>query len=454
MSAADNSFDSKAHLHLPDGMNYACLKCGRGCEDFEEIDIDPATVERLEHLAWRDLIQDKKSGAPPEYPSVPNPYSPGDLILRKIGPQRGQRACYFLTENKLCSIHCAHGEEAKPLACRSFPYGFTETPGGTYTGLSFACTAVLQNHGTPVAENRDEAEQTREFSRNKRTAAPEILLAPGLPLTWEQYLAVEKDLDDLLEIQNVGIGQRLIAQSVYLQLLTKFLREVRGTAQAEWSADADLNEKPLATFRRNMKGDSASREWERLLRIAERPSNSRLLRRVFLGFALAFRNAYGVKLGRVGTALYITGTYMRHALGMGTIDTPRLRNPLAYRDLLKVKFDPNLPEHEALLRRFFRHCLFRKDLLIQEEIGFAHSMTLMHYGLIHWYASAFAAAEGRKEVALEDLREGVRTVEQYFVFHSKFSRLFTDHPKLKGVMEGMFHRPLYAFAMAKPETEG
>ena len=186
------------------------------------------------------------------------------------------------------------------------------------------------------------------------------------------------------------------------------------------------------------------------LRAASRPKTSPLLRRIFLGYVLAFQATLGSKASRLGAALGVMRAYLSFAMGGGAVRLDRLGRTIDMKSILAVRFDPLRKDHDALLRRYFNHTLFRKDLLLHETVAYAHNMSLMAYGFIHWYSAAFAAAADSPDVELEHLIEGLRTVEELYVFHSKFSRLFSAHPRLRGIMEGMFQRPVFAFAMARP----
>lgn len=442
----DESTARPIDLHLPEGMNYSCIQCGRGCLDFDEIRVDPATVERLERLEVDHLIRTEQPGAPPV---MENRFSPGEHVLNKTGPCG---ACVFLTEEKLCGLHSAYGIESKPNACRSFPFGFTETPGGVYACVSFACTAVLQNHGDPVREQEREIRETYEFSPAIRKAPDEILLTAHLPLTWEQYLLIEEDLRELLASTETDFPGGLIAQSSYLWLLKKFLMEARESSGIEPGGSAWANEEPLALFRKSMRGKDDGPKWARLFSIARKRKSSPVNRRIALGYILSFRKVLENRSGRLGAAAMVVTTYLRHVRGKGIIELPGQDKSVSYRDIQSVRFDPNQPEQRELLRRFHDHCLFRKDLLLLEEVTFAHNVMLMAYALIHWYSAALAVLDGRAEIELEDLREGIRTVEEHYLFHSRFTRLFSDHPLLKSIMESMFRRPSFAFAIVSHDS--
>lgn len=439
--------DLNAPLHLPAGLNYACLQCGRGCEDFDDIEVDPVTQEGFERLGVGALARDGKPACEQSQWNV------DERIMRKIRGEKGIRPCCLLTDEKLCGVHCAHGIESKPLVCRSFPFAFVETPGGVYTRMSFACTAVLQNHGPSISTQGADIRETYGFTPSVRRAPDEILLAPGVPLTWEQYLAIEQDLDDILTAPSPSISTALLAQAAYLRMLTNLLRQARESAGAARGENPEAGAKALEVFRKGMGQSPDGPRWHRLFKLAAKPGGSPILRRTTLGFVLTLRHIGAKKRGRAVAGGMMFVSYLRSAFGVGNIPLLREADIIPYSRVRQMRFDPNRPEHRELLGRYFRHALFRKDLLLQDEMAFGHSMMLLNYGFMHWYAAALAASGGRDEVGIEDLTEAVRRVEEFFGLHSPLARVLGQHPGLKAILEGLFHRPAFAYAMARGEGE-
>lgn len=432
-------------FHLPPDINYACLQCGRGCELFDEVEADAETRARWETTDVERLLPSDV----PKQAHIESPWTPGKRIMPKRDRQGAGHPCVFLRGDKLCSIHCEYGLETKPKVCRSFPYRFVETPAGVYAGVTFACTAVLQNHGPAVSSQEGELRETFAFTPSRSTAPEEIMLAPQLPITWTQYTAIEHDLSELMNAaSDVGIG--LVAQSGYLNLLSQFLHEARTEAGAEIGGAPEANETPLRVFRAGMSQPANGRAWDRILRIAEKPRNAAVLRRVCLGYALAVRKQHESRLGKFGAMASVMMSYFRHALGRGWIELPYGLGKVAYRSIENIRLDPTKPEHDELLRRFFVHCIFRKDLLLADDVKFGHSLMLMRYGLLQWISAALAVQAGRTEILMEDLTEALRIVEaQYGTHYSAFGLMFSGHPKLHDLMQSMFARPVFAFAMAR-----
>ncbi len=434
---------SGSPLRLPAGLHYECLKCGRGCEDFDEIRVDAAAVARLETLPVAELMS---GGAVSPY--RPNPWRPGEFILQKVAGPSPTGACCFLAETKLCRLHAAHGIEAKPAACRSFPFAFVETPSGTFVALSFACTAVLRRHGAPVSGQEEGLRRTLTDSpARRRLDENELALCEGVPLSWEQYERIEADCAELLAATPTA-GAGLLAQAAYLRMLATFLRQAAGAQGGEASAgEAEERTAALELFRRRMAGDGSGRRWDRLLTLAERPRTSPALARLTLGYVLAFRAATERGGGRLATAARVTWGYVAWAGGWGRLRLPRLPGPVPWRALSRVHLNLKEPSQERLLRDYLAHCLFRKDLPARGEVLLGHNFLLLAYGFARVYAAAQAAAAGRAEATLEDLEEAIRAVEARHGLHSRFARLFGEHPWLRAMMQSLFDRAQYPYAM-------
>ena len=121
----------------------------------------PVAVDRRQHLDDCERCREELFGISAALARLKSA-DPGDAIgpspSRSIAPSRLRGAlgkakgidviaarggrCAALEPDEKCAIHAAHGGDAKPRACRIFPYTFIETP-----------TEVRVGHvlpGTPV----------------------------------------------------------------------------------------------------------------------------------------------------------------------------------------------------------------------------------------------------------------------------------------------------------------
>jgi hypothetical protein len=183
--------------------------------------------------------------------------------------------------------------------------------------------------------------------------------------------------------------------------------------------------------------------------MATRRRTSYLLRRACLGLTHELRNVYNRRRGRARSYVNIFSAYFAAAGGRGRIGLPTLKAPVTIERLERVAFDPSEPEMDELLTRYFRHRLFRKDLATADDVQFGARMQMLYWGLVQWYAAAWALDDGREAVTAADLREALRAIEKYFALHSTFDRLFGKYPILRGFLDRLFGRPLFVFSMAR-----
>jgi Fe-S-cluster containining protein len=430
-------------LHLPAGMRYECIRCGRSCGEFWEIQVDPEMAAEI-----RARPREQLDGArDPREPIGESSWTPGQHVMRL-----DKGCCCLRSDDNLCTLHKAFGFDAKPNICRSFPYRFVETPGGAYVGLSFACTAVLGNLGPAVDGQRAELERLFGYTHSRRVAAAPIALTTDLPLSWEQYVGIEEDLAALLDPAWGPIGLRLRAQAIYLQLLVKLMRQERAQ-MGGLGAGPEFSEQAIAVARARMRGRPED-PWGLPLGLARKGRRSELVRRMVLGVAHSLRNTYGRRRGRFASYAAFMRDYARHALGRGVIDLPALPRAVRYRELRGVRLETERPEIDELLTRYFRHALHRKDLLMAENVQMGHQMQLLHWGLMEWYAGALAVVDGAQAVALGHLVEALRNVEKYYVFHTTFNRLFARYPLLRSFMDTLMGNPLYIVSVGRGTWEG
>lgn len=97
--------------------------------------------ERIDRQGWA-----KKLGVAP-YVRI---RSEKGWVLNK----RDDGACVFLDEHNRCKIHAEFGEEAKPLACRIFPFSVRPVPNGWQASLRFDCPSVIASDGRPINSHR------------------------------------------------------------------------------------------------------------------------------------------------------------------------------------------------------------------------------------------------------------------------------------------------------------
>lgn len=178
-------------LQLPTIQNWSCHNCG-GCCRQHEIEITEAERARIVSQSWtgeagfpanQSLFQKRGFSWNPRY----------FLAHRPDG------ACVFLDENGLCRIHARHGEQAKPLACRIYPYAFHPSGGKITVSLRFSCPSVVGNRGRSLED------QKRELKELEADVVPEgadrispPVISRHEKLDWGDTLRIVRALDDEL----------------------------------------------------------------------------------------------------------------------------------------------------------------------------------------------------------------------------------------------------------------
>jgi Fe-S-cluster containining protein len=429
-------------------MNYTCTKCGKSCSLFEEINVEPASRDRLHSLPFQPLLPEPVRDLSP---LVKSPLDGKKDILRKHCGR-----CVFQQEDNLCAIHSRFGFDAKPQTCGDFPYRYVDTPAGVFVGLSFVCTAVQQNHGTPLAEQAADLAARLPTANSSFAAAGPFQLTNRHGISFDAYQLLEEDLANILRSPALSFSRRLLVQSVYLDLFEAFLREIRSDLPLTNPATAAEPGRFTAdTVRPDTSAVLALRSYltdhpEKLYRIQARFRASASLQRAFLGLITAFRQNLYIKAKnptRLGTMLRIVHHYATHAFGLGSVDLEALEGRFHYADFGRLHFPEDDPAVEQFLQRYFSHALFRKDLLMGRTIWLAHRFMLMHYALIRWHAVGIAALGGKAAIGIEEVREAVSHVERHYVLHTPFDRLFEDLPSLGMVLGSIVRKPAYAASM-------
>lgn len=128
-------------------QRYACLQCGKSCGDWR-IWVEPEAEHGLRrHPLALELEVRHQTFLQP----APNGW------YHLIHDAKGR--CHFLQKDNLCGLHASSGWMAKPRACRQFPFFLLQTPDGIQVGLSFRCTAVLQDHGHDWDSHQSDIQQ-------------------------------------------------------------------------------------------------------------------------------------------------------------------------------------------------------------------------------------------------------------------------------------------------------
>lgn len=166
---------SRIPLHLLPGQRFSCEGCGRCCRAPWNIAVDGPSRARISGSGLEARVR-REIGGPPLVED-----REGRVVLA-----RRSGACVFLDPAGRCRIHADLGVEAKPRACRQFPFLLQATPEGVYAGLSFLCPTVQAGRGAPL--ETAEAELRGFLDEEGGGSLPEA--TPG----WEERRALEAEM--------------------------------------------------------------------------------------------------------------------------------------------------------------------------------------------------------------------------------------------------------------------
>lgn len=432
----DTLSDPKTNIpfHLPQGMAYTCHNSGVCCHVFDSIPVDEAARNAIAGLD-RGRLNQLAGNETDLAVTMESSESQGPVLARKACG-----SCVMLTQDHLCAIHKVLSEEAKPQACQDFPWRYVETPGGVYVGLSFVCPSVRGNRGQLVAEQEDSLRLKYSRAASVREAPEEIMLNSHRALSWEDYLAFEQGLLDLMSLEDEPISVRLIACC----MLPGFVDQTLAMAGAE-----DMTRMGVVDIISALR----TRGYDHLLKLGRKNARrqSPRPRRMFLGMLASFANTLQrrEKQGRFLTVTGVIAQYARSAIGLGTIRLAPVDKPVSAQTLDEARLPESGPVAE-LITRYITHCIERKDLVLYGDVNRRLRMLAVSAALIAWYA---AALDRQGETGPENERTGdsweeaVSIVERLYGFHSTFFRFFERNKAFADIVDSFLLKPAFPYVL-------
>jgi lysine-N-methylase len=272
--------------HLPVVQNWDCHGCGNCCREYE-IPVTPAERERIVAQGWH---QDPAVGDLPLFVKRHRWSSEYSLF-------RTDRGCVFLSPEGRCRLHERFGPQAKPFACRLYP--FVLVPAGEHwrVSLRFACPSAATNQGRALNEHTGDIQQLAALlERNEQLQGrplPPPFLQRGQSVAWADLLrfvhvlvAQLRGPEERQPLQQrwrrclalVALCRRARFDKITGNRLTEFLQVVSSGLEAEVAtAPAELSppgwmgrmffRQMLAVFARRDRGDlrgpDARTRWRR-----------------------------------------------------------------------------------------------------------------------------------------------------------------------------------------------
>lgn len=357
----------------PGLQNYDCSGCGDCCRGRFAIGISQADRDRIVGQGWTD--EELGLGGKPLF----TPKGDGFQLAH-----RADGACIFLQENNLCRIHARHGEPAKPLSCRLYPFTFVPLGNQVRVDVRFDCPSTATNRGRPINTHRPELlELVKTAVPKQASALPPPPLYDDVQLTWGQLSRITETYEQVLLDVSIDLTRRITA----CINLTHLLRHPRMAA---------LDGRKLDDFL-----DAAAAEVQEtaLDDPLERTSPSRAER-------LFFRQLIGLygRLDQVGGKAHLgrrLGVSLGMLIGKGTVPPIRDGFPkVAFADIETARGVLRGGGAQAMERYLHVHLagmgFFGPSFYNRSYLDGISALWLT-YPLVCWYARAFAISEGRAE---------------------------------------------------------
>ncbi len=425
---------SETKFIFHDQVVYDCQNSGDCCRTDWIIGIDDISYERVRNLEW-DKVNTEVSGVN-HYQKLKKPLPSGEKMTFA---RTGQGECIFLNKDCKCQMHQHFGFSVKPQVCKEFPYYFMETPEGIVVGLSFACHAVRNRKGRILREKTDEVKEVYEGSYRVRKFPDNPELYPGISLSWNEYKVLEECLLLLFKFDR-PISQILLAGKLLVGEVALSLREVETTAMRKGT----LPEETLVGGIKKL----ISNNGQALFRIAEKMKSSPRLSMSFM--APLYTWLYFVKdePGRFNLVFKLYCNYFKFRKNRGllkdVISNDPLISPINLDEVNKIVFDDSIPEIDKFLKQYWCHVVFRKNLFTDLSVFRGYQSLLCFYGFLKWDSKVRAWRNGRSIVNFEDVQNSVKLLEQRFILHSQFQKVYSISPALSIVLDRLYMRKDFA----------
>ncbi|HEY3245510.1 MAG TPA: YkgJ family cysteine cluster protein [Phycisphaerae bacterium] len=200
------------------GQRFDCHSCTRCCRELVVglTDADRARIDQQNWVGRLDM----------------SPYV--KLRGRWVLNSHADGRCVFLLDDGRCRIHAEYGLEAKPVACRFYPFTLNLSGGEARIGWRFECPTIARSAGRAVGSHARQLRQwARELEWKGRTAVP-LRLRGRMIATPREVDALTSQLDVWLSDDSRPMNQRLAgAAHLTTTLGMARLRAVRGERFAE-----------------------------------------------------------------------------------------------------------------------------------------------------------------------------------------------------------------------------
>jgi lysine-N-methylase len=140
---------------LPVIQNWDCHQCGNCCTDYV-VPVSDAEKKRIEGQGWE---------SDPQFAGKPlfvRHSSWWKFWKKKYRLRTVNDHCIFLEDNGLCKIHAKYGLDAKPFACRLYPFILVPTGDSWRVSMRYACPSATANLGRGLSQQKHDIQKYAE----------------------------------------------------------------------------------------------------------------------------------------------------------------------------------------------------------------------------------------------------------------------------------------------------
>lgn len=372
---------------LPPGFRFECRECGKCCHRWN-FRVDPDTYSSLQKTPFWDEMKTKFPG----HEIIRFVEESGTAFMEKV-----DGAC-ILFENNLCTIHKELGYDAKPLGCRRFPFFFTETPGGIFTGLSYVCPSVRDNTGLPIEEYLPLLQELASKGHFLHMVGSPAIITENITTDFAGYITIEEFL-----LKDMGDKD---ATSAFIRVLTSLALLIHSGKNAPGNVSPD----EISHFLHNPHSDS----------FIDDP--------YFAGYQvqtaatmIALLESRDMEEARVSAGTILNG---------GTLESETFGRMISVKPLSEYANSPHPPADNPIFTNYIRHLLWWKYPLTTETILTGLSLMSLLPIMFDWYAGVSEAAEEVEETAEKSVSDSaIKTALNWIDIHIHHGRFLERYIK-------------------------
>ena len=189
-------------LFTPPGVQrFDCSGCGDCCRGRFGINVSEDDRKRIEAQGWTD--EDLGLGGEPLFTQRGD----GTHLAH-----RADGACIFLDDKNLCRIHGKFGSDAKPVACRLYPFKLIPVGSQVRVDIRFDCPSVAGNVGNLIPTHREELQKLlKAIAVDRDENLPIPTLYGNQKMTWAKLCRITETFERVLWDVSLDLTRRVTA---------------------------------------------------------------------------------------------------------------------------------------------------------------------------------------------------------------------------------------------------